>query len=174
MIYAQPKLEGDISELAAEIKKATDVKWYKRLKIIQLSMTGVSVPKLAKQFDLSRATIRRYIRAYNTARIEGLKRKYSPGRPPKVGQLTRDNWEEILSRTPDQYDLLDTDSREWTLELLVKYAEKYLDQEVCFQTISHALRRCKYRTGRSKLRVGSPDPNYTVKRSNVEELRSKP
>ena len=56
----------------------------------------------------------------------------------------------------------------------MRYAQAYLGQEVCFQTISAALKRCKYRTGRSKLRVGSPDPEYHVKRQRVEELRSLP
>jgi hypothetical protein len=91
-----------------------------------------------------------------------------------VGQLVKDQWREILNQTPNQYEKLGTDSRQWTLELLVRYAKEYLDQEVCFQTISAALRRCKYRTGRSKLRVGSPDPEYQVKRKRVEELESLP
>ncbi len=75
-----------------------------------------------------------------------------------MGHLSRDQWSEILSQTPNQYDKLETDSRQWTLELLVGYASKYLDREVTLSTISKALRRCKYRTGRSKLRVGSPEP----------------
>ena len=41
---------------------------------------------------------------------------------------------------------------------------------VCFQAVSAALRRCKYRTGRSKLRVGSSDPDYLAKRSGFGEL----
>ena len=81
---------------------------------------------------------------------------------------------EILHQTPHHYEKLQTDSRTWTLDLLVRYAKEYLGQEVCFQTISAALKRCKYRTGRSKLRVGSPDPDYQVKRHRVEELRSLP
>jgi len=33
-----------------------------------------------------------------------LRVKKSPGRPPKVGHLSRDDWSEILSRTPNQYE----------------------------------------------------------------------
>ncbi len=43
-------------------------------------------------------------------------------------------------------------------------------EQVTLDTISKALRRCQYRTGRSKLRIGSPDPDYLVKRERVEEL----
>ena len=174
MIYAQPQTECAISQLQMAIKEAKDAKWYRRLKTIQLSMAGHNVTQLAEQFDLCSATVREYIKAYNAGQIEMLRPNKSPGRPPKVGQLNRDDWEQILQRTPNQYEKLQTDSREWTLELLVGYTKQYLGQDVVFQTISQALRRCKYRTGRSKLRVGSPDPDYMVKRERVETLRSLP
>lgn len=174
MIYAIPQTEHAISELQFAIKEAKEAKWYRRLKIIQLSMAEKTVPQLADEFDLCSATIRSYIKAYNGDGIENLRPKKQPGRPRKVGHLSRDDWSEILLRTPNQYEKLETDSRQWTLELLVGYAKQYLNEQVTLDTISKALRRCKYRTGRSKLRVGSPDPDYTVKRARVEDLRSLP
>ena len=38
--------------------------------------------------------------------------------------------------------------------------------------IHQALRRTGYRLGRSKLRVGSPDPEYQAKRKQLTELAS--
>lgn len=174
MLYAEPQGDYALSELQVELRNAQNAKWYRRVKIIQLSMRGVTVPDLADQFDLCLATVRSYLRAYNAGGIAGLRPKKSPGRPAKVGQLARKQWEEILRQTPNCYEKLETECRTWTLELLVRYAKEYLEQEVCFQTISAALRRCKYRTGRSKLRVGSPDPEYQVKRHQVERLQSLP
>ncbi len=174
MIYAQLQAEHATSERQAQLKGASNVKWYRRLKIIQLSMNGVSVKELSEQFDLCPKTVRKYIKAYNQGGIDHLGAKKSPGRPTKVGHLCRDDWSEILRQTPNQYDRLETDSRQWTLELLVRYAKEYLSQDVCLDTISKALRRCKYRTGRSKLRIGSPDPDYLVKRERVEKLPSLP
>jgi len=174
MIYADPRTEHAISELQVQLKGVKDAKWYRRLKIIQLSMSGISVQKLSNQFDLCAKTVRNYIKSYNQGGIDELKPQKSPGRPPKVGHLSKDDWSEILSRTPNQYERLETDSRQWTLGLLVRYAKEYIGCKVCFQTISKALRRCKYRTGRSKLRIGSPDPDYLVKRERVEKLRSLP
>ena len=170
MIYASPQGEHAESELQDAIKQAKSAKWYKRLKIIQLSMSGVSVSQLSEQFDLCPSTIRSYIKAYNGKGIENLRPKKQPGRPTKVGHLVADDWNEILSQTPNQYEKLETDSRQWTLELLAGYAKEYLNQPVTLDTISKALRRCKYRTGRSKLRIGSPDPAYRVKRETVETL----
>ena len=172
MIYAQPQSEGAVSQLASEIKNADSTKWYRRLKIVQLSMAGKPVGQLATEFDVCQATVRSYIKSYNSGGIDGLRPHRASGRPPKIGQLSRDEWSEILRQTPDQYDRLETNERQWSLNLLVGYAKEYLGQEVCFQTVSTALRRCKYRTGRSKLRVGSPDPDYLVKRQNIETLGS--
>ena len=174
MIYATPQKENAVSELQFAIKVAKDVKWYRRLKIVQLSISGLSGPQLATEFDLCSATVRNYVKAYNDGGIQQLVPQKQPGRPTKVGHLTRDDWSDILRQTPNQYEKLETDSRQWTLELLVRYAKEYLNCEVVFQTISEAMRRCKYRTGRSKLRVGSPDPDYIVKRERVENLRCLP
>jgi len=178
MIFAEPYGNYAHSELQYEIKQASQTnanpKWYRRLKIVQFSLAGYTVPQLTDLFEPCAATIRSYIKDYNQGGIEALNPKKSPGRPPKVGQLAQDDWAQIMSQTPNQYDKLQTDSRQWTLQLLVTYAKEYLDQDVCFQTISAALKRCGYRTGRSKLRVGSPDPDYQVKRERVESLRSLP
>ena len=65
MIYAQPQAEHAISVLQVELKGAGDAKWYRRLKIIQLSMSGMKVKKLSHQFDLCRKTVRNNIKAYN-------------------------------------------------------------------------------------------------------------
>ena len=94
---------------------------------------GDSVGQLAQQFDLCQPTIRNYIKAYNKEGIQTLRPQKPPGRPKKVGQLGKDDWGEILSRTPNQYDKLQTDSRQWTLELLVGYAKAYLDAESVFE-----------------------------------------
>ena len=174
MIFAISSKEDAQSELKLKLQTADNVKWYRRLKIIQLSMAKTTVPQLAEQFDVCKATVRKYIKAYNTSGIDALRPQKSPGRPKKVGHLSRHDWSEILSRTPNQYEKLETHSRQWTLALLVRYAKEYLGEEVHLDTISKALKRCKYRTGRSKLRVSSPDADYLVKRERVEKLRSLP
>lgn len=102
MIYAIPQHEHAVSELQFALKGAKDATWYPRLKIIQLSMAGMSVPQLAQQFELCPLTVRHYIQAYNAGSIERLRPKKSPGRPSKGGHLKREAWDEILSRTPNQ------------------------------------------------------------------------
>ncbi len=57
MIYADVSLEEE-EELESELKEAKEVKWYRRLKIIDLSSQKKTVPQLAEMFDLSAATVR--------------------------------------------------------------------------------------------------------------------
>jgi len=72
MIYAIAQTEHAISELQVTLKEVKNAKWYRRLKIIQLSMSGISVPQLSEHFDLCQKTVRNYIKTYNHGSIEKL------------------------------------------------------------------------------------------------------
>jgi transposase len=101
MIYAQVNDEN-LKLLRKELKTTKDAKWYRRLKIIQLSSQCEKVPQLAKQLDVCQATVRDYIKRYNSGGLETLKPDKSSGRPPTT-QLTKAEWEELLHRSPCQF-----------------------------------------------------------------------
>ena len=131
------------------------------------------VSKLAKMFNLSDESVRTYIHKYNSSGLEGLIPKSPPGRRGKITPtLANPTGLEFLSKTPNQYKKLQTDSRQWTLELIRVYLKAYHEISVTPAAIHLALRRVGYRTGRSKLRVGSPDPEYQAKRTQLTELTS--
>lgn len=171
MIYAKIKDQEELERIQAAMKVTKDKVWYCRLKIIQLSAEKASVQKLSKDFDLCQQSIRNYIHAYNKGGVEALAPKKSPGRPPKIGHWAKEQWNEVLEQTPNQYKKLETQSRQWTLERLQLYLKEYHGIDVCLASVYNSLRKTGRRTGRSKLRVGSPDPNYTVKREYIEGLR---
>jgi transposase len=170
MIYAQVTDEG-LKLLEKELKSTKDAEWYKRLKIIQLSSQGEKVPQLAKQFDVCEATVRDYIKRYGRNGLETLKRNNSSGRPPKT-QLTKAEWEELLHRSPCQF--LNTGARNWTYKMLSQYCCEYLGVQIGQSAIGMLLKRMGIRWNRGKLKVTSPDPEYTVKRERVEGLKKKP
>ena len=172
MIYARVTDEG-LKLLEKELKSTKDAKWYRRLKIIQLSSRGEKVPQLAKRFDVCQATVRDYIKRYNSGGLETLKRNNSSGRPPKT-QLTRAEWEELLHRSPCQFEKLNTGARNWTHKMLSQYCYEYLGVQIGQPAISMLLKRMGIRWNRGKLKVTSPDPEYTVKRERVERLKKKP
>ena len=175
MIYAQLKTKQQLQHLNEELLKAKKKNWYRRLVIIKLSATEKrTVPQLSKMFDLCPTTVRNYIRTYNSDGLKALVPQSPPGRKGKITDLKKADWDAILEQTPNQYQLLYTDSRQWTLQLMVDYLDKYLKISVSVSAVYYALRRTGRRTGRSKLRVGSPDPDYQVKRHVIEEMTNLP
>lgn len=169
MIYAQVDDKG-LKFLEKELKSTEDVKWYKRLKIIQLSSQGETVPQLAKQFDVCQATVRDYIKRYNSGSLLVLKAGKSSGCPPKT-QLTKSEWEELLHQSPCQFEKLNTGARNWTQDMLSEYCYEYLGVEIGTPAICMLLKRLGIKWNRGKLKVTSPDPQYIVKRERVETLK---
>jgi transposase len=173
MIYAKIKDQEERIRLADAMKATKDKNWYRRLQVIELSAEKYSVQELSDTFKLCEATIRNYIHSYNEGGLDRLAPVKPPGRPPKIGHWTKEQWDEgiPLEQTPDQYEKLNIRSREWTLERLQLYVKEYHQIDVSIVSIHNSLRKTGRRTGRSKLRVGSPDPVYRVKRKQIENLR---
>jgi len=160
-------------KLLEELNNTSDVKWYRRLKIIQLSSQGdTSAPQLATLFDLCAATVREYIRRYNANGLEGLQRQTSEGAPLTI-PLTKAEWEELLHQSPSQFDQLQTGARNWTQELVVDYLRAYHQVTVTQPAVSLCLKRHGISWNRGKLKVTSPDPLYTVKRDRIAALKKK-
>ncbi len=176
MIYAKIENPEEKKHLEDAIKASKNKSWYRRLQVIQNSANGITVPKLSEIFSICQQTVRNYINAYNQGGLNGLMPEKQSGRPPKIGHWTKEDWDKVLEQTPNQYEKLNTHSRQWTLERMALYLKEYHGIEVTIQSINNSLRNTGRRTGRSKLRVGSPDPEYTVKREGVkavENLRSR-
>jgi transposase len=169
MIYAQVNAtEREV--LHAEMKRTTEAKWYRRLKVIDLSSQGYSVPALAELFDLGEGTIRRYIHGYNEDGITGLQPAYGQGRPMSL-TWTQEEWLDLLAQSPGDYPELMTAAQNWTQALLLQYLAIYHQIQVTQTTLSKSLRRVGIRWRRAKRRVHSPDPLYVVKRQRVADLQ---
>jgi transposase len=171
MIHAKIKTQEAQKHLNDALKASKNKNWYRRLRIIALSADKYTVKQLSGMFDLCEATIRNYIRSYNEGGLDKLKPVKPPGHPPKIAHWTKEQWDEVLEQTPDQYEKLNTQSRQWTLERLRLYLKEYHQIDVSIASIYNSLRKTGRRTGRSKLRVGSPDPDYKVKRKHIKELQ---
>ena len=169
MLYANVSAEN-AEILETELTQTKDAKWYRRVKIIQLSSQGKSVPELATLFGPCEDTIREYIKKYNAGGVEGLKAAASDGAPLKIS-LTKAQWEELLRRSPSQFDRLNIAARNWSQDLLMDYVRLYEGVTVTQSTISKALKRLGIRWNRGKLKVTSPDPLYTVKRQRIDDLK---
>jgi len=169
MIYAKVDAQAK-NTLQAEMNEATDAKWYRRLKVIDLSGQGFTVPELVRMFDLSSGTIRRYIHAFNEAGLDGLQPGYGQGRPLAV-DWTKAQWLDLLAQSPATFAELETGDQNWSQALLCRYLEIYHQIQVTQTTVSKTLRRVGIRWRRAKRRVHSPDPLYVVKRQRIADLQ---
>jgi transposase len=169
MIYA--KVDAQEQEaLQAEMTTTKNVKWYRRLKVIDLSGQGYSVPELAQLFDLAAGTIRRYIHGFNEAGLAGLQPGYGQGRRLAL-TWSKAQWLDLLAQSPADLAQLNTAAQNWTQALLRQYLATYHQVQVTQTTISKTLRRVGIRWRRAKRRVHSPDPLYVVKRQRVADLQ---
>jgi transposase len=156
--------------LQSEMRSTRDAKWYRRLKIIDLSSQGATVLELAAMFDLSPATVRSYIHAFNTGGLAGLRPGYGQGRPLAL-DWTAEQWLDVLAQAPCHLEQLDTAARNWTQALMRQYLVAYHHVQLSQSALSKSLRRVGLRWRRAKLRVHSPDPLYIVKRQRVAGLQ---
>ena len=142
-------------ELKQAILKAKEVKWYKRLKVIQWSLKGKSVPQLSEEFDLCPLTTRNYIHQYTKGGLEALTPSYGKGGLKKL-TLTKEEWEELLHQSPSQFDKLNTACRNWTQQLLVSYCQEYLSLSVTQTAICKCLAKLGLKWNRGSPReIGS-------------------
>jgi transposase len=148
MLFAKVT-KAEQKELKSALEKSENIKLYRRLKIIDLSSQNKRVPELASLFDLSEATIRTYIKKYNQGGLAGLKPKEIPGKEATI-TLTKEEWEELLKRSPSQFDLLKTKARNWTQKMMQDYLAHYHEIKVNQGTISYTLKKLGISWKRSK------------------------
>ena len=159
MLFAQVTEKEQEEELQAAMKRAQEAKWYRRLKVIDLSRQGYHVPEIAKVFDLGESTIRKYIKAYNQGGVGKLVANTSPGRSTTI-ILSKAEWEDVLAQRPSQFEKLKTKARNWSQPLLVAYLEQYHEIETTQGTVSATLKRHKISWKRAKKK--SPHQTQTM------------
>ncbi len=148
MLYAKVN-EAAREALNQAIKTAQKSKWYRRLKVIDLSAKGQKVSEIAAIFDLSDNTIRGYINRYNQGELDGLKPNYGQGRNKTI-TLSKDELIELLGRSPSQFEKLDTGARNWNQTLMKQYLSEYHQIDVSQSAISRLFKHLGISWNRAK------------------------
>jgi len=167
--------ESELEELQQRLKQAKSQSTlvYLDLKIIEFSNQGKSVPEIGQLLGLHPQTARTMIKKFQANGFKGLQRKPRGKPEEKLKAYGKAYWEDILSQPPSSFEKLDTPDQNWSYELIQSYIADYLQIKVSISTIWNHLRRVGYTSGRAKLSITSPDPEYQVKRQRVEELEKK-
>ena len=167
--------ESEQKELAQRLKRAKSqsVLVYLDLKIIEFSHQGRRVPQISELLGLHANTVRSVLKKFQAERFAGLKRKPRGKPEQKLKAYDQGYWADILSQPPSSFEKLATAEQNWTYELIQSYIEHYLQIKVTISTVWNHLRRVGFTSGRAKLSITSPDPDYQVKRQRVEALEKK-
>ena len=167
--------ESELQELEARLKqaKSQSALIYMDLKIIEFSHQGKGVCEIGQLLSLHPHTVRTILKKFKSAGLAGLQRKPRGQPEEKLKAYDKSYWEDILSQPPRSFEKLATPAQNWTYELVQQYLEQYLDIKVTISTIWNHLRKVGFTSGRAKLSITSPDPDYQVKRQRVEALKKK-
>lgn len=167
--------EKELQELKKRLKQAKSQSTliYLDLKIIEFAHQGKSAPHIGKLLGLHPNTVRTIIKKFQVNGFKGLKRKPRGKPEEKLKAYDQAYWEDLLSQPPSSFKKLASPDQNWSYELIQQYLEQYLQIKVSISTIWNHLRRVGFTSGRAKLSITSPDPEYQVKRQRVEELKKK-
>jgi len=153
------------AEVRAEIEYAyricKDADMRTRCHIILLYDEGRSTSDLSELFKLSEDTILRAIARFREGGITALANKPRPGRArsysPEDEQLVVDT----VKQSPRSLGL---DFSNWTIPTLSEYISEKAGKLIGCHPIFNILHSHKINLRRARLKVTSPDPDYTEKR----------
>ncbi len=118
-LYARSLSENE-HDLLQSLANSDDMVQARWAQIVLLSSGGLGVPVIADTLELSAATVRARIKAFNDRGIDALERSTSPGRPETISPTLGDQLASLMTeRQPRDFGWTDTG---WTLDLLVKAA----------------------------------------------------
>ncbi|MGH9556082.1 MAG: IS630 family transposase [Terriglobales bacterium] len=140
-----------------------------RAQMILLSAHRRTVPEIATIFRVSRATVRFWIRQFETAGPAGLSDDPRSGRPRKVTSDAEATLLHLLERDPQQVDARYL-ATFWTTAMLVLLLATQLQLHVCRNTIRNVLQRLRLRWRRPRLAMPrKTDPDKARKQWEIAE-----
>ena len=109
--------------------------------MVIMSTEGHSSIKIAEALKRNPHTVRKWLRQYNKEGEDGLQRQYSPGRPNDARKQVQSTIEEILEKSPREFDYQES---LWTVALMVHYLNSQQGLTVSEDTVARALKEMGY------------------------------
>jgi transposase len=134
-----------------------------RCHIVLLYDEGRSASELAELFKLSEDTILRAIARFRNGGIAALANKPHPGRAKTYSPEDERLVVDTIRQSPRSLGLSFSN---WTIPTLSEYVSLRLGKSIGYHPIFNILHAHKINLRRAKLKVTSPDPDYTEKRGS--------
>ena len=169
-------MEGIVSEeascarqrLTERLKWIRDAELHTRYLIVIHLLEGQTVTWIARSLKISRNTVYRTQRRYETEGEAGLFDRRSDNGERKVTEEFLEQLVEVVAGDPQQYGWK---RPTWTRELLISTMARLTGISIAPSTMSQALRQIGARRGRPKPTVACPWPK-AEKEQRLEEIRT--
>ncbi|MCK5488214.1 MAG: IS630 family transposase [Desulfobacterales bacterium] len=135
--------------------------------MVLLSSEGENVSQIAKTLKRNPHTVRDWLKRYNLGGIQGLSRKYSPGRPDEKRAKLKAHIGEILLDSPVKHGYQD---HVWSVPLIVYDAASKIGLAVSGDTVTRALNAMGYSYKRPTKTVPARAPTKSEKAEKVQAM----
>ena len=135
--------------------------------MVLLSAEGKTVAQIAESLKRNPHTVRDWLKRYNNKGIEGLNRKYSPGRPDSKRAKLKKHIQVILASSPAEHGYQD---HVWSVPLIAHDAKQKLGLSVSSDTVIRALKDMGYSYKRPAKTVPARAPDKNEKAAMVKSM----
>jgi transposase len=140
-----------------------------RCQMILLSSQGRSATEIAELTFFDRDTVLLWFDRYEAEGLAGLHERRRSGRPPKMTGSSRDDLQQAADQGPRETG---HPFSVWTCGDLAHHLAKQGHPRVVGETIRRHLRALDFRIVRPVLSISSPDPDYDMKATRLEQLKA--
>ncbi|MBF0278119.1 MAG: IS630 family transposase [SAR324 cluster bacterium] len=148
-------------------RKLSSSKNSEKALMVLLSSEGKTISQISKALKRNPHTVRDWLKRYNTHGIQGLNRKYSPGRPDIKRAELKTHIRKILDDSPANHGYQDS---VWSVPLIVYDAASKLDLNVSGDTVIRALNSMGYSYKRPTKTVPIRAPDKKEKAEKVQSM----
>jgi transposase len=152
--------EGELKEL---LSVTQDKKEYRRALGVLMRAQEKRVIDIAEQLDVSGDAVERWLRAYRTHGIQGIRARKSSGRPATKRKPAEKRIKQLLKQDPQAFGFL---KGRWVVRDIAR-ALAAEGIEVSRSYVHDLLKGLGFTYKRPKLTVKSNDPNYYRKAKEV-------
>ena len=137
--------------------------------MVLLSAEGKKVSEIANSLKRNPHTVRDWLKRYNASGMQGLNRKYSPGRPDEKRSKIKEHIRNILNSSPVEHGYQD---HVWSVPLIVHDAAFKLGLKVSGDTVTRALNSMGYSYKRPSKTVPARAPTKEEKLKQIQDIIS--
>lgn len=141
---------------------------YIRGRALLLRAKGKSGDEVAAELGVSRGSVYEWESRYAKSGIDGLRRKYSTGRPPEKKTKAKKIIPQLMKQDPKLFGFL---KGRWVVRDIAKEIEKETGIGISKTHVERVLQELDLSYKRPKLHVKSDDPNYSRKKREVRSYQ---